>query len=64
VRLRRKLHRLSDQPGSARNKVLKNAGLAALVLLAPGGFVLGTTLAVRAYRKRKAEREAGEAERG
>ena len=31
----------------------KNVGLAAVVLLAPGGFVLGATLLARHYRKRR-----------
>jgi hypothetical protein len=32
-------------------------GLAAVVLLAPGGFVLGATLLANRYRKRLAEKE-------
>ncbi|WP_156363613.1 hypothetical protein [Sphingomonas sp. Leaf357] len=47
------------------NDALKKAGLAAVILLAPGGFVLGATLAARYWRKRSAEKaaaEAGEAE--
>ncbi len=31
---------------------LKKAGVAALVVLAPGGMILGGLLAYRAYRKR------------
>ena len=33
-------------------KTLNNAGVAALVVLAPGGIILGGLLAWRAYRKR------------
>jgi hypothetical protein len=33
-------------------KTLNKAGLAALVVLAPGGMILGGLLAYRAYRKR------------
>ena len=33
-------------------KTLNKAGLAALVVLAPGGMILGGLLAWRAYRKR------------
>jgi hypothetical protein len=53
-----------------KRRTINKAGLAALVLLAPGGFILGFTLAARHYRKKKAaadrperhvpaEREAG-----
>jgi hypothetical protein len=34
------------------------AGLAALILLAPGGFILGFTLAARHYGKRSSRRAA------
>ncbi|MCM8730436.1 hypothetical protein ACFO8O_05570 [Hephaestia sp. GCM10023244] len=30
-------------------------GLAAVILLAPGGFILGATLAARKWRERQAE---------
>jgi hypothetical protein len=33
------------------------AGLAAVILLAPGGFILGGTLAVRYWQKRRARAE-------
>ncbi|MEG3146696.1 hypothetical protein U1839_18750 [Sphingomonas sp. RT2P30] len=33
-------------------KTLNKAGVAALVVLAPGGMILGGLLAYRAYRKR------------
>ena len=33
-------------------KTLNKAGLAALVVLAPGGMILGGLLAYRAYRRR------------
>lgn len=33
----------------------KQIGIAALVLLAPGGFILGATLAARHYRRKVAE---------
>lgn len=36
----------------SRNDGWKTAGLAALILLAPGGFILGFTLAARHYGKR------------
>jgi len=35
-------------------KTLNRVGIAALILLAPGGFVLGASLAARAWRKRQA----------
>ncbi|MDH7974064.1 hypothetical protein QH494_17890 [Sphingomonas sp. AR_OL41] len=35
-------------------KTLEKAGLAALVVLAPGGMILGGLLAYRAHRKRTA----------
>jgi hypothetical protein len=41
-------------------KTWNRVGLAAIILLAPGGFVLGASLAARHWRKR-AEREADEA---
>ena len=37
-------------------KAGKNAGLAAVILLAPGGFILGATLAARYWKKRAAEK--------
>jgi hypothetical protein len=42
-------------------KTLNQAGLAALVLLAPGGMILGGLLAYRAYRKRAAASAAKDA---
>ena len=33
-------------------------GLAAVVLLAPGGFILGATLLANGYRRRRAEAAA------
>ncbi|MDB5674672.1 MAG: hypothetical protein JWM65_1654 [Sphingomonas bacterium] len=44
-------------------KTLNKAGLAALVVLAPGGMILGGLLAWRAYRKRaeQAAKDAPEA---
>lgn len=47
------------------NDTLKKAGLAAVILLAPGGFILGATLAAKYWRRRnavKAEIEAGAAD--
>ncbi|MEG3124521.1 hypothetical protein [Sphingomonas sp. GB1N7] len=47
------------------NDTLKKAGLAAVIILAPGGFILGATLAARYWQKRNKEKvavEAGEAE--
>jgi hypothetical protein len=38
-------------------KTMNRAGLAALVLLAPGGFILGFTLAARHYRKKREAEE-------
>nr|WP_295665761.1 hypothetical protein [Sphingomonas sp.] len=38
------------------NDTLKKAGLAAIILLAPGGFILGATLAARYWQKRNAEK--------
>ena len=35
-------------------KTWNRVGLAAVILLAPGGFVLGATLAVNHWRKRQA----------
>ena len=37
-------------------KTLNKAGLAAVILLAPGGFILGATLAARYWQKRRAEK--------
>ena len=34
----------------------KKAALAAVILLAPGGFILGAGLAARYWRKRRAEK--------
>lgn len=39
---------------------LRKAGLAAAILLAPGGFVLGAVLATRYYRQRAARKAAPE----
>ncbi len=36
-------------------KTLNRIGLAAAILLVPGGLILGATLAARRYRKRDAE---------
>ena len=43
------------------NDTLKKAGLAAVILLAPGGFILGATLAARYWQKRNAEKAAVDA---
>ena len=48
-----------DAARERRNRNLKRAGLAAAVLLAPGGFILGATLATNYYRKRR--KQAAEA---
>lgn len=37
---------------------LEKLGLAAVILLAPGGFILGATLAANHYRKRRADARA------
>ena len=39
-----------------KRDALGKVGLAAVILLAPGGFVLGATLAARQWRKRQTER--------
>ncbi|WEJ99019.1 MAG: hypothetical protein P0Y59_19055 [Candidatus Sphingomonas phytovorans] len=39
-------------------KTLNRLGLAAAILLVPGGFILGATLAAQRYRKQQAEGEA------
>lgn len=36
-------------------KTLNRVGLAAAILLVPGGFLLGATLAARRYRKQQGE---------
>ena len=36
------------------------AGLAAVIMLAPGGFILGATLGLRYWQKRRAEKAAAE----
>lgn len=41
---------------------LRKLGLAAVILLAPGGFVLGATLAARHLRRKAQERRAVGAE--
>jgi hypothetical protein len=44
-------------------KTWNRIGLAAVILLAPGGFVLGASLAARRWRRREVERaEADTAE--
>ncbi|MEG3149470.1 hypothetical protein U1769_06185 [Sphingomonas sp. ZT3P38] len=35
-------------------KIMNRVGLAAAILLVPGGFILGATLAARHYRNRNA----------
>jgi len=37
-------------------KTLNRIGIAAVILLAPGGFVLGASLAARKWRQREAEK--------
>ena len=36
------------------------AGLAAVIMLAPGGFILGATLGLRYWQKRRAEKADAE----
>jgi hypothetical protein len=36
-----------------RTKILGKVGLAAVILLAPGGFLLGAALAAEHYRKKR-----------
>lgn len=38
-------------------KTLNRLGLAAAILLVPGGFILGATLAAQRYRKQQADSE-------
>ncbi|MBR0552599.1 hypothetical protein [Stakelama marina] len=45
-----------DDRADKRRKRLNRAGLAAVILLAPGGFILGATLAARHYRNRRASK--------
>ncbi|WP_156678119.1 hypothetical protein [Sphingomonas profundi] len=40
----------------------KKIGLAAVILLAPGGFILGATLAANHYRRKRGERAAAQAD--
>jgi uncharacterized membrane protein YjjB (DUF3815 family) len=42
-----------------RKETINKAALAALIVLAPGGFVLAATLAARRYRARQAEAAGG-----
>jgi hypothetical protein len=42
-------------------KTLTRVGLAAAILLVPGGLILGAGLAARRYRKRAGEAEAAAA---
>lgn len=41
-------------------KTWNRVGLAAVILLAPGGFLLGAGLAARRFRKREAEKNAAD----
>jgi hypothetical protein len=43
-------------------KTWNRVGLAAIILLAPGGFVLGAGLAARRFRKREAEKNAADSQ--
>jgi len=45
-------------------KTWNRVGLAAVILLAPGGFVLGASLAARRWRRREAERAAADTAEG
>jgi hypothetical protein len=40
------------------DKKWNKAGLAAVIMLAPGGFILGATLAARYWQKRRVEKAA------
>ena len=46
---------LSDAP--EKSNAARNAALAATVLLAPGGFILGGILIARALKKRRVAKE-------
>jgi hypothetical protein len=43
-------------------KTLNRIGIAAVILLAPGGFVLGASLAARKWRQREVAKDAAEGE--
>lgn len=43
-------------------KTLNRIGIAAVILLAPGGFVLGASLAARKWRQREAAKGVAERE--
>ena len=47
---------LSDE-ARPKSKAAKNAAIAAAVLLAPGGFILGGLLIARAMKKRREARD-------
>ncbi len=47
---------LSDE--APKSNTARNAAIAATVLLAPGGFILGSILIARALKKRRAAKEA------
>jgi len=51
---------LSDAP--EKSNTARNAAIAATVLLAPGGFILGSVLIARAMKKRRAAKEADAAD--
>jgi hypothetical protein len=44
------------------DKKWNKAGLAAVIMLAPGGFILGATLGLRYWQKRRAEKASTAAE--
>jgi hypothetical protein len=47
----------NPEPARPRDDRWKKAGLAAAILLAPGGFILGGVLIARALKKRQAARD-------
>jgi hypothetical protein len=44
-----------------KRETLNKAGLAAAILLAPGGFILGAALAARYYRQRRGSEPGSDA---
>jgi hypothetical protein len=47
----------NPEPAQQRDDHWKKAGLAAAILLAPGGFILGGVLIARALKKRQTARD-------
>ncbi|MEG3088469.1 hypothetical protein [Sphingomonas sp. PB4P5] len=43
-------------------KTWNKAGLAAVIVLAPGGYILGATLGLRYWQKRRTEKAAADSD--